>query len=250
MKPVCSARAALTVSLVLLIVAATANASNLGYWLKLGVVSNGPTAGLYWLPIPYLYTPANAEELVQDLQPSGLPACTGNPAGCAVAEVLSWDEATGEYVSWTGGGTGTPFDLVPGKAYLVRIQLAGGQTAHILPLAGANDNSVTFDDCHAPGAVNLRWISIPPSLAINTDFGIDGVLDAEDLGQAMGGPTKVFQIRRLNEATGLYDNWPVGSAYGTPFEIDLTQAYGIDLTCADLAAPCNDCPWTWTPTTY
>jgi hypothetical protein len=66
----------------------------------------------------------------------------------------------------------------------------------------------------------------------------------------MGGPDHVFQIRRLDETTGRFESWVVGSSYGTPFEIDRTRSYAVDLTCTDLSAPCQDCQWTWLPRTY
>ena len=91
---------------------------------------------------------------------------------------------------------------------------------------------------------------MPPHLAIDTSFGWPDLLDAEDLGQAMGGPDHVFQIRSWNESTGYYDSWVVGSVYGKPFTVDLSRAYAIDLSCFDLTKPCGKCPWVWMPEHY
>lgn len=231
-------------------------ASNLGYWYRLGLPVDGATSGTFWLAVPSLYTPPDAngnllldaEDLAQDLQPLGLPRpCTQAASDCAVAEVAGWDKTTGSFVTWTGGGTGTPFELVAGRAYRVTLQAVAGHDDHALDLAGADDQALGFDDCHRPDNVNLRWISLPPNLDVDVSFGVPDVLDAEDLGQAMGGPDHVFQLRRLDEATGLYEGWVVGSVYGTPFEVDLSRAVGVDLSCTDLAAPCEDCPWLWSP---
>ncbi|RLE36306.1 MAG: hypothetical protein DRJ61_01065 [Acidobacteria bacterium] len=242
--------------MVLTLAVTTADASNIGYRYKLGLVSDGPTAGLYWVAIPYMYTPpdsyvnalVDAEDLVQDLQPTDLPRPCTEP-NCAVMRVWRWDETTGVYESWTGGAaTGEPFEIEAGASYALELQTVSGDTAHTINLAGAHDPSFEFDDCHTPDGINMRWISIPPHLDVDDSFGTPEVLDAEDLARAMGGPDKVFQIRRWNESTGLYENWVVGSSYGTPFEIELSRAYAVDLSCVDLSAPCGDCPWTWTPT--
>ena len=233
--------------------------ADVGFRLRLEVSSTGATHGMYWLSLPYRYTPPDvnsngldAEDLAQDLQPTNLTRpCTETPPSCAVVRVWRWDPSTGEYVSWTSGSTtGTPFALQPGVAYGIEVQEVDGHTLHLLDVVGAHESSLELSDSHTPDGVNMRWISIPPHLHIDWSHGIPGVLDAEDLGQAMGGPSHVFQIRRLNEVTGLYDNWVVGSAYGTPFEVDLTRAYAIDLTCGDLAGQCADCRWAWQPTTY
>jgi hypothetical protein len=119
-----------------------------------------------------------------------------------------------------------------------------------MDLVGAHAPALELSDCHHTGEANLLWISIPPHLKIDWAYGIPDVLDAEDLGQAMGGPEHVFQVRRRNESTGLYESWVVGSSYGTPFTVILDRAYAVDLSCADLTEPCRACPWTWTPAHY
>lgn len=236
----------------------TADAGNIGFRYSLGLTTTGPTTGLCWIAIPYVYTPpdsyvnglVDAEDLVQDLQPTNITRpCTG--PDCAVMRVWRWDEATGVYESWTGGAaTGAPFELEPGVAYAVELREVNGITAHTIDVVGAHNPSLEFNDCHTPDGINMRWISIPPHLDIDKSYGDPDVLDAEDLGQAMGGPNKIFQIRRLNTTTGYFENWVVGSVYGTPFEIDLRYAYAVDLSCSDLSAPCGSCPWTWIPTHY
>ena len=63
----------------------------------------------------------------------------------------------------------------------------------------------------------------------------------------------VFIVHRqgsLNESTGYYDSWVVESVYGTPFIVDLSRAYAIDLSCFDLTKPCGKCEWVWTPDKY
>jgi hypothetical protein len=51
----------------------------------------------------------------------------------------------------------------------------------------------------------MRWIALPPHLAIDVSLGVPGMLDTEDLGLALGGPEHVSQVRR-----------PVGHALGRP----------------------------------
>ena len=245
-----------------LVVTSPVGAGNLAFVRSLEVSSNGPTAGVYWVSLPFSFTPidvnangtVDAEDLAQDLQPALFNRpCT--PGYCAVERVLGWDPATGEYVTWvSGSSSGTPFELVPGAGYGIKIQSVYFDeqfySNHVLTLVGAHDPAFEFSDCHSPGGVNMRWISLPPHLAIDDSFGTPDVLDAEDLGQAMGGPDAVFQIRRWNETTARYENWVVGSSYGTPFAIDISRAYAIDLSCDDLQAPCAQCQWTWAPEHY
>ena len=189
----------------------------------------------------------DAEDLVQDLQPTDLPRPCSETS-CAVVRVWRWVSTSGEYTRWTGGSaSGTPFALEQATGYGIELQSVAGDTEHAITLVGAHDPSFEFSDCHEPGGVNMRWIALPPHLSIDTSSGTLDVLDAEGLGQAMGGPNHVYQIRRLNEATGLYENWVIGSDYGTPFEIDLSRAYAIDLSCENLSAPCAQCQWTWSP---
>jgi hypothetical protein len=165
-----------------------------------------------------------------------------------VAEVWSWDASTGEYLSWTGGSaSGTPFELQPGMAVGIRIQQVGGQTEHELTLVGAHDPQLEHHDCYEAGAVNMRWIALPPHFAIDVSAGVPGVRDAEDLGRAMGGPEHVYQVRRLDESTGAWQSWVVGSVFGAPFEVSPSQGYAVDLSCADIASPCIACQWDWKP---
>ncbi len=39
------------------LLSASAHASNIGFRYSLGLLTTGPTAGLYWIAIPYIYTP-------------------------------------------------------------------------------------------------------------------------------------------------------------------------------------------------
>lgn len=247
---------------VLVLVVLPVHAGNLAFMKSLEMSSVGPSAGVYWISLPFKYTPidvntngfVDAEDLAQDLQPAEFNRpCT--PGYCAVERVWTWDPATGEYSAWvSGSSSGTPFELVPGAGYGVEIQTvyhdSQSHSEHVLTLVGAHDPTFEFSDCHTPGGVNMRWISLPPHLAVDASFGTPDVLDAEDLGQAMGGPDSVFQIRRWNETTAHYDNWVVGGSYGTPFAIDLSRAYAVDLSCDDLQAPCSECQWAWTPEHY
>jgi len=232
-----------------LLLSAALPASDLGYWYRLALQAGSPSGQQHWVSVPYLYSPPDvnsnllldAEDLAQDLQPIGLPhPCTQAADNCAVAEVAGWDEVTGTYISWTSGGAGTPFTLEPGEAYRLTLQAVSGQSLHVVDVAGTHDPTLSFSECYVAGGVNLRWVSLPPHLAVGTSSGITGVLDAEDLGQAMGGAPAVFMVRQLNPSTGRYEGWVVGSAYGTPFAVDTTRGCGVDIL---------SCPWDWAPPT-
>jgi len=237
----------------------TCEASNLGYHTKLSKAGS-PAGTLYWVSFPYAYLPVDyqpnavvdAEDLVQDLQPAELTRpCTEAADDCAVGEVWRWDNATGQYEVWVGGAaSGTPFTLAPGESYGLLVQEVGGATSHILDMVGAHDPIYEFSQCWQPTTINMYWVALPPHLVIDTSLGTPGVLDAEDLGQAMGGPERIVQVRRFNEVTGFFENWVVGSEYGTPFAVDPLQGYAVDLTCPDLQGNCSVCTWTWVPTHY
>ncbi len=250
--------AAALAAALLLLIASTATASNMAYWVRVTLTAGGATSGLHWVSLPYAYTPpdfntnsvVDAQDLVEDLQPQGLtrPCVTTQ---CAVAAVIRWDPTTGKYQSWeVDDPAGPPFELVPGEAYGLVVRAVSGHTSHDLDVFGLHDPDLALAECHSPGGVNLHWYSLPPHLALDTSRGVPGVLDAEDLGQAMGGPTKVFMLRRLNEATGRFQSWVVGSVWGTPFPVDPGRAVAVDLSCADLQAPCSECQWSWTPPHY
>jgi len=234
-------------------------ASNLAFLLRLNLPS-GPTETLYWVSLPYAYQPAaaypnlqvDAEDLVQDLQPSSLTRpCTDTAANCSVKEVWRWDASTGEYEIWTGGSaSGVPFNLQPGESYGLLVQEVFGVTDHILDLVGTHDPTFEHSVCWQPGAVNMRWIGLPPHFVTDISFGNPDVLDAEDLGQALGGPERVVQIRRFDQTTGLFENWVVGSVYGSPFAISTNEGYAVDLTCPDPEGGCGQCTWTWAPAHY
>ena len=241
------------------LVVSSLHAGNLAFVRSLEVSSNGPTGGVYWVSLPFGYTPidinanglVDAEDFAQDLQPGPFSRPCA-PGYCAVEQVWGWDPSTGQYMTWvSGSSSGTPFELFPGAGYGIKVQGVYFDShlysEHVLTLVGVHDPAYEFSDCHTPGGINMRWISLPPHLAIDDSFGTPDVLDAEDLGQAMGGPDAVFQIRRWNETAARYDNWVVVGTYGTPFAIDLSRAYAIDLSCDDLEAPCAQCQWTWTP---
>lgn len=238
---------------------ATTEASNVAFHMRLSRTGS-PAGTLYWVSIPYDYQPTDsqpnslvdAEDLVQDLQPANLSLpCTAAANDCAVSEVWRWDPATGQYEVWTGGGTvGTPFELTAGAGYGLVVQEVGGVSSHMLDLVRAHNPAVELTACWQADAINMRWVSLPPHLSIDLSHGISGLLDAEDLGQAMGGPSRVVQVRQFNNTTGVFENWVVGSLYGTPFPIDLDQAYAIDLTCPNLLGGCGECTWTWVPAHY
>ena len=235
------------------------DASNLGFHARMSKTGT-PTGTLYWVSFPYAYLPVDyqpnsvvdAEDLVQDLQPVELTRpCTEVADDCAVSEVWRWDNATGQYEVWVGGAaSGTPFTLAPGESYGLLVQEVSGATSHILDMVGAHDPTYEFSQCWQPTAINMYWVALPPHLAIDTSLGTPGLLDAEDLGQAMGGPDWVVQIRRFNEVTGFFENWVVGSEYGTPFPIDPLLGYAVDLTCPDLLGNCSVCTWAWVPAHY
>lgn len=258
MKPRHRAAVAPAAILIFLLLVPAASASNMAYWVRVTLASGGASAGVYWVSLPYAYTPpdlnansvVDAQDLVEDLQPPTLTRpCVATD--CDIAAVIRWDFATGEYQTWdVDSPSGEPFTLEPGVAYGLVVRDVAGHTSHDLDLFGLHDPSFAFSQCHSPGGVNMHWISLPPHLALDTSRGVPGVLDAEDLGQAMGGPSKVFMLRRLDEVTGRWESWVVGSVWGTPFELDLSRGVAVDLSCADLQAACSQCQWSWTPPHY
>ena len=248
--------------------AGAVQASNMAFLVRYQLTYDaGGASNLHWVSIPYHYQPpdvngngvVDAEDLIQDLQPRAYtrPCQVGSsgPDVCAVYQVWRWDESTGSYQTYRLNDFGTGlFTLTPGEAYGLDIQAVGSNTTHDLELVGGNDPTFQLQYCFDPSADNSHWFSLPPNLMIPDSNG-NGQVDAEDLGQAMGGPDWIYQIRRYDTATGLQQVWRVGSAFGTPFTIDATEGYILDLTCPNTSGGCTSpgsdpCTWTWSPPHY
>lgn len=244
----------------------SAGASNMAFLVRYQLTYSSSGSNLHWVSIPYHYQPpdangnsvVDAEDLAQDLQPrdSGYTRpCDASTNPCAVYQVWHWDEASGAYETWRAGSSfGTPFQLQPGESYGLDIQAVGANTTHLLELTGGNDPSFQLQYCFDPSANNYHRFSLPPNLMIS-DVNGNGQLDAEDLGQAMGGPDWIYQIRRYVTSTGLEESWRVGSAFGTPFTIDPKEGYVLDLTCPNTSGGCavpgsDPCTWSWSPPHY
>ncbi len=261
-------RSMVAVAAVLLVLgAAAAQASNMAFLVRYQLTFNGTgVSSLYWVSIPYHYRPpdvnsngiVDAEDLAQDLQPRDAGytrPCDAGSNPCAVYQVWRWDEATGIYdIYRSGSAFATPFEIVPGVAYGLDLQAVGSNTTHDLELTGGNDPAFQLQYCFDPSAENHHWFSLPPNLMIEDSNG-NGRMDAEDLGQAMGGPDWIYQIRRYDTATGTQEVWRVGSAFGSPFTIDPTEGYILDLTCPNTSGGCttpgsDPCTWTWSPPHY
>ncbi len=242
--------------------AGVATASNMGSLVRLQLTFDASaTSNLYWISIPYHYQPpdangngvVDAEDLAQDLQPRSLNRpCTTD---CAVYEVRHWDESSQSYETWRSGSTlGTPFQIVPGESYGIDLQEVNGTTTFTFEIAGANDPDFQLQYCYdSTGANNYHRFSVPANLMIDDTNG-NGQIDAEDLGQAMGGPDWIYQIRRYDTATNEEQVWRVGSAFGTPFTIDVAEGYVLDLVCpntpGDCSSPNDPCAWSWAPPHY
>jgi len=250
---------------VLVMGAGAATASNMASLVRHQLTFDSSGNNLYWISIPYHYQPpdangngvVDAEDLAQDLQPRGAGytrPCDAGSNRCAVYQVRKWDESAQAYVTWRSGSTlGTPFQLTPGESYGIDLQAVGSNTTHVLEVAGSNDPGFQLQYCFDPNGVNYHRFSLPANLKLD-DVNGNGQMDAEDLGQAMGGPDWIYQIRRYNTSTGEEEVWRVGTAFGTPFPIDPAQGYVVDLVCPNTSGGCtsaNDpCAWSWTPPHY
>jgi len=258
-------RVFVVVAAVAVLVSAPAVASNMGTLVRHQLTFDPSGSNLYWISIPYHYQPpdangngvVDAEDLAQDLQPreSGYTRpCDAGSNPCAVYQVWKWDESSHAYVTWRSGSTlVTPFQIVPGESYGIDLQAVGSNTTHVLEVAGSNDPGFQLQYCFDPNELNYHRFSLPANLKLD-DVNGNGQMDAEDLGQAMGGPDWIYQIRRYNTATGNEEVWRVGSAFGTPFSIDPANGYVLDLVCPDTSGGCTSasdpCAWSWAPPHY
>jgi len=200
---------------ILLAAASAAHASNMAFLVRYQLTYNASGSNLYWVSIPYNYQPpdsngngmVDAEDLAQDLQPRGAGysrPCDASSNPCAVYQVWHWNETTHSYETWRSGSVfGTPFAITPGESYGLGLQAVGSNTNHTLELTGGNDPTFQFQYCFDPASDNYHPFSLPPNLRISDTNG-NGQLDAEDLGQAMGGPDWIYQIRVYDTSTGLH----------------------------------------------
>lgn len=252
--------ALIAVAAIAALTAAPAAASNMAFLLEHDLDNSG--TAIYWVSIPYHYQPpdvnsngfVDAEDLGQDLQPSTFSRpCGGSGQDlCAIYQVRDYDVATGNYRVWRVGSTRrTPFELEVGKAYAIDVQAVNGTSSHRFRLAGAHDPAFDMQHCVTDGGLNIFPISLPAHLMVDDCCGSggapNGVMDAEDLAQAMGGTTWVYQVRQFDTTTGNYLVWRTGSTRRTPFTIDPTKGYFVDLVCPNSAGDCSVCTFSWSP---
>ncbi len=204
-----SRRSVVALSVVLaIVVALPLPASNMGLALRMQLDSTSQP--LHFISLPYLYTPATAEALCQDLGGSG-----------CVSEILRWDDATSTFVEYSCGSGAGDFALEEGMGYGVRVVLYQSIDALVV---GIHDDTFEFD--FAPGAgANLHFISLPYHLALPDAGGQEDVVDAEDL-CLQAGP-ELFSVMRWNEATGRFEAYLCGSEFSVPFELEQGVAYGL-----------------------
>lgn len=208
-----SVRFAISVLLVMML-AAPASASNMGFRIKFRLE---PSGFANWIAVPYFYSPedfgtpsvVDVEDLCRDL--GGLTT---------VASVSRWDEPSSTFVSWTCGDAGTPFNLVKGTAY--GVLNAPGELIEA-SLLGAHDNAFVFSIPATAGS-NLSWISIPYHHKI-PDLATPSGVDAEDLCQSIGAAAAA--IIRRDATTGTYIAYACASTLETPFAIVVGTGYGV-----------------------
>ena len=192
----------------LLLLSAPLPASNMGVALRMDLESYPQR--LYFISLPWLYTPATVEALCQDLGGSG-----------HVSEILRWDDTTSSFVEYQCGSTVNDFTLEEASGYGVRVALY--QSVDTL-LVGRHDDSFDFD--FAPGSAgNLHWVSLPYHLALPDAGGQEGLVDAEDL-CLQAGP-ELFSVLRWNEAVEDFEAYLCGSEFSTPFELEQGVGYGL-----------------------
>ena len=198
-------------------------ASNMGLALRMQLDSTPQS--LHFISLPYLYPPATAEALCQDLGGSG-----------NVAGILRWDETSAAFVEYACGSGAGDFALEEGMGYGVRVVLY--QSIDTL-VVGIHDDTFEFD--FAPGSgSNLHWISLPYHLALPDAGGLENVTDAEDL-CLQAGP-ELFSVLRWNEEAGRYEAYLCGSEFAVPFELEQGVGYGLINADGETL--------TWQPTHY
>jgi hypothetical protein len=206
-----------------LLLCGVASASNMGLALRMQLTSTPER--LHFISLPYLYTPATAEALCQDLGGSG-----------DVSGILRWDETSSTFVEYACGSGSGDFALEEGVAYGVRV--AAYQDVDTL-IVGIHDDAFEFD--FAPGTgTNLHWISPPYHLALPDAGGLEDVTDAEDLCRQAG--VELFSVVRWNEATGCHQAYLCGSEFAVPFELEQGVGYGLINADGETL--------TWQPTHY
>lgn len=191
------------------LVASAALASNMGFaWNLSRPVQGNPSR--HWVSLPWVYAPATARALCDDLGGSA-----------KVASVWRWDEASSTFISHACASTADGFALTRGVAY--GIQNVPGQTIKAL-VVGVHDDAYTYSIAPTTGS-NLSWISIPYHHDLRDQGGVAGQLDAEDLCRAIG--PAVAAIVRWDGAAGVFRSYACGSELDAPFVIELTVGYGL-----------------------
>ena len=191
-----------------LVLSIPASASNMGVALRMQL--SWTPQQLHFISLPYLFTPATAEALCQDLGGSG-----------HVSSILRWDDVTSTFVEYSCGSGAGDFALDEGTGYGVRVRTGGSIDALVV---GIHDDTFEFD--YSPGSgSNLHWISLPYHLALPDVGGLEDVTDAEDLCIQVG--PELFSVLRWNEAAGRYQAYLCGSEFSEPFELEQGVGYGL-----------------------
>jgi hypothetical protein len=203
-------RSLLLVALATVALSATpATASNMGFALNLSWPSQS-SPSVTWLSLPWRYTPTTSELLCQDLGGSA-----------EIATVQRWVETTSTMVTYACGSGAGAFALVPGIAYGVRPQ-AWTQVAAVV--VGAHDDAFAYSIAATSGS-NLTFVSVPYHSAIPDAGGTPGVVDAEDLCSSVG--NTLFAVLRWDATAGAWVAHACGSAFDTPFPLELATGYGL-----------------------
>lgn len=197
---------------------ASVEASNMGFKKSFAFTENQPPSNTAWISLPFFYTPAeaaapgvtgaDAEDLGQDL---------GGPS--KIVAVMRYNPTSGALEShMIGSVSSTPFMITEGVG--VAAQIASGAGTFTSVVVGSHNNSYTQAYTWNVPPSNTHWLSIPYHFKA-TEAAAPGVtgMDAEDLGQQLGGSAAVVAVMRYNPTSGALESHMIGSVSSTPFMI-------------------------------
>jgi len=230
----------ITVALALvLVVTGSALASNMGFKKTFQYTKNVPTSNVHWISLPFFYNPT----------PSGVGANAtwnpttdaedlGNDLGGTAAGLLliqRFNPNTGSLENWQVGSPSSTalFSIDKGVGYGVKYNGATMPATTNAVVVGSHDNAFTKTYPSGTPISNVHWVSIPyhfkaTPAGVGANATWNGITDAEDWGQQLGGTSKVLLVQRFNPSTGSLENWQVGSPSSTAlFQIDIGSAYAF-----------------------
>lgn len=211
-----------------------ADASNMGFKKTFSYTRNTPTSNAHWISIPYFYDPrgqmggsnlcnvasVDAEDLAYDLN--------GGTGSANVGFISRLNLSSGNVDQYTVGGYCTDsFVLEKGRGYQISVTPGAGSVS--MTVVGSHDNAAAIPFTVGGNPANTFWISVPYHFKRpGADTCTNANLNASDIVNSFP-VSRVFAVSRLNETTGLVNQFTAGGYCTDSFDLVIGQGLQVQL---------------------